>query len=39
MDTLEKYLLSFTAASLSIIESIKIAEVYLDGKKWDATNE
>ena len=33
----EKYLLSFTAASLSYSESIKIAEVYLGCKDWDET--
>jgi len=32
-----KYKLSFTAASLSISESIKIAEVYLSCKDWDET--
>ena len=32
-----KYKLSFTAASLSISESIKIAEVYLGCKDWDET--
>ena len=32
-----KYKLSFTAASLSISESIKIAEVYLACKNWDET--
>jgi len=37
MDTSEKYLLSFTAASLSISESVKIAEVYLGCKNWDET--
>lgn len=33
----EKYILSFTAASLSYSESIKIAEVYLGCKDWDET--
>ncbi len=33
----EKYLLSFTAASLSYSESIKIAEVYSGCKDWDET--
>ena len=33
----EKYLLSFTAASLSYSESIKIAEVYLGCKDWNET--
>ncbi len=32
-----KYKLSFTAASLSISESIKIAEVYLGCKDWEKT--
>lgn len=32
-----QYKLSFTAASLSISESIKIAEVYLGCKDWDET--
>lgn len=32
-----KYKLSFTAASLSISESIKIAEVYLDCRDWEKT--
>ena len=32
-----KYKLSFTAASLSISEAIKIAEVYLHCKDWDKT--
>jgi hypothetical protein len=32
-----KYKLSFTAASLSISESIKIAEVYLTCDNWDET--
>lgn len=32
-----KYKLSFTAASLSISESIKIAEVYLSCKDWEKT--
>lgn len=36
MDT-TKYKLSFTAASLSISESIKIAEVYLDCRDWEKT--
>ena len=39
MDTSEKYLLSFTAASLSISESIKIAEVYLGCKDWNETKK
>lgn len=33
----KKYKLSFTAASLSASESIKIAEVYLGCKNWDET--
>jgi hypothetical protein len=33
----QKYKLSFTAASLSILESIIIAEVYLGCKDWDET--
>ncbi len=33
----KKYKLSFTAASLSVSESIKIAEVYLGCKNWDET--
>ena len=33
----EKYLLSFTAASLSYSESVKIAEVYSSCKDWDET--
>ena len=33
----KKYKLSFTAASLSLSESIKIAEVYLGCKDWDLT--
>jgi len=33
----EKYILSFTAASLSYSESIKIVEVYLGCKDWDET--
>jgi len=33
----EKYILSFTAASLSYSESIKIAEVYLGCKDWNET--
>ena len=37
MESSEKYLLSFTAASLSISETIKIAEVYLGCKDWDET--
>ena len=32
-----KYKLSFTAASLSINESVKIAEVYLDCRNWTQT--
>ncbi|MFH2103405.1 MAG: DUF1819 family protein [Chloroflexota bacterium] len=32
-----KYKLSFTAASLSISESIKIAEVYMDCRDWEKT--
>lgn len=32
----DQYILSFTGASLSISESTKIAEVYLDLKDWDA---
>lgn len=36
MTSSDKYLLSFTGASLSINESIKIAEVYLDLKDWEA---
>lgn len=35
----QKYILSFTAASLSISESIKIAEVYLGCKDWAQTKE
>ena len=34
---MSKYKLSFTAASLSINESVKIAEVYLDCKEWEQT--
>ena len=34
-----KYKLSFTAAGLSISESIKIAEVYLGCKDWDETKK
>jgi hypothetical protein len=34
---LTKYKLSFTAASLSLSESTKIAEVYLACKNWDET--
>jgi hypothetical protein len=34
-----KYKLSFTAASLSISESIKIAEVYLSCKDWEKTKD
>ena len=34
---MKKYILSFTAASLSISESIKIAEVYSGCKDWDET--
>ena len=33
----KKYKLSFTAASLSINESVKIAEVYLGCKEWEQT--
>ncbi len=33
----QKYKLSFTAASLSISESVNIAEVYLKCKDWDET--
>jgi len=39
MEPSEKYLLSFTAASLSISESIKIAEVYLGCKNWNETKK
>lgn len=35
----DKYKLSFTAASLSISESIKIAEVYLGCKDWENTKD
>jgi hypothetical protein len=31
-----QYKLSFTGASLSLAESIKIAEVYLDLRDWEA---
>lgn len=34
-----KYKLSFTAGSLYLSESIKIAEVYLGCKNWDETSE
>jgi len=35
----EKYILSFTAASLSYSESIKIAEVYLGCNDWEETKK
>jgi len=35
----EKYLLSFIGASLSLSESIKIAEVYLQLRDWDAVEK
>ncbi len=35
----QKYKLSFTAASLSISESVKIAEVYIKSKDWDQAKQ
>ena len=35
----DPYILSFTSASLSISESVIIAETYLDLREWEATKE
>ncbi len=36
---MEPYRLSFTSASLSLLESIKVAEVFLNCKDWNLTKE
>lgn len=36
---MQPYKLSFTAASLMLVESVKVAEVYLESRDWNATRE